>query len=142
MFAEPYSHLHRNAADSHTKLLLSTIPKLDHLMEVKVNQLNLYEAKYNFLSIPHAIQLMTTYCSTRNIQEGGVDGEGIVKILRPLTPRGLEQHFAWNLMNTYQRDQQLSNFCDEPGSYFPYGRSCHHHGVIGGPSRIRADNHR
>jgi hypothetical protein len=86
-------------------------------MKVKVNQLNLYEAKYNFLSIPRAVWLMTTYGSTRNIQEGGVDGEGVVQILRPLTPRGLKQHFAWNLMNAYHRDQQLSDFCDELGSH-------------------------
>jgi hypothetical protein len=122
MFAEPYSHLHRHAADSHTKLLLSTITKLDRLMKVKVNQLNLYEAKYNFISIPRAVRLMTTYGSARNIQEGGVDGEGVVKILRPLTPRGLKQHFAKNLINAYHRDQQLSNFCEELSEQFPSTR--------------------
>jgi hypothetical protein len=123
MFAEPYSCLHHNAADGHTKLLLSTITKLDRLMKVKVDQLNLlYEAKCNFLSIPRAVRLMTTYGSARNIQEGGVDGEGVVKILRPLTPRGLKQHFARNLMNAYHRDQQLSDFCDELGSHFPTTR--------------------
>jgi hypothetical protein len=122
MFAEPYSHLHRHAADSHTKLLLSTITKLDRLMKVKVNQLDLYEAKYNFISIPRAVRLMTTYGSARNIQEGGVDGEGVVKILRPLTPRGLKQHFAKNLINAYHRDQQLSNFCEELSEQFPSTR--------------------
>jgi hypothetical protein len=47
-----------------------------------------------------------------------VDGEGVVKILRPLTPRGLKQHFAKNLINAYHRDQQLSNFCDELSAQF------------------------
>jgi hypothetical protein len=42
---------------------------LDRLMKVKVNQLNLYEAKHNFISIPRAVWLMTTYGSARNIQE-------------------------------------------------------------------------
>jgi hypothetical protein len=119
MFAEPYCKNHQHAADGHSKLLLSTITKLDQLMTVKDNQPNLFEAKYNFISIPRAVRLMTTYGSARNIQEGGIDGEGVVKVLRPLTPRGLKQHFARNLINAYHRDQQLSNFCDEMSAQFP-----------------------
>mgnify|MGYP000346985810 FL=1 len=77
------------------------------------NQPNLYEAKYNFISIPRAVRLLSTYGSARNIQEGGTDGEGVVKMLRPLTPRGLKHHFARNLINAFHRDQQLSEFSEQ-----------------------------
>ena len=36
-------------------------------------------------------------------------------MLRPLTPRGLKQHFARNLMDAFHRDQQLGELCDEVG---------------------------
>jgi hypothetical protein len=113
MFAEPSTNIQSHAADCHSKLLLSTITKLDRLMQVNDNQPNLYEAKYNFISLPRAVRLMSIFGSARNIQEGGVDGEGVVKLLRPLTPQGLKQHFAKNLINAFHRDQQLGNFCEE-----------------------------
>jgi hypothetical protein len=65
------------AEDGHSKLLLFMITKLDRLMKVKDNQPNLYEAKYNFISIPCAVRLMTTYGSARNIQEGGSTERGL-----------------------------------------------------------------
>ena len=77
---------------------------------------NIYESKYNFISLPRAVRLLRIYGSARNIQEGGTDGEGIVKVLRPLTPRGLKQHFARNLMDAFHRDQQLGELCAEVGS--------------------------
>ena len=94
LFAEPHTLGHQHAADCHAKLLLSTITKLDRLMHSEESFPNLYESKYNFISIPRAVRLLQTYGSARNIQEGGTDGGGRVKILRPLTPRGLKQHFA------------------------------------------------
>jgi hypothetical protein len=108
LFAEPNGPTHRNAADCHVKLLLSIITKLDRLLHVHESLPNLYEVKYNFISLPRAVRLLSTYGSARNIQEGGVDGEGIVKQLRPLTPRGLKQHFAKNLIVANYRDQQLA----------------------------------
>lgn len=116
LFAEPHHRSHEHAADGHVKLLLSHITRLDRLMHVQEKLPNLYETKYNFISLPRAVRLLRTYGSARNIQEGGTDGEGIVKVLRPLTPRGLKQHFARNLMNAFHRDQQLGELCTEVGS--------------------------
>ena len=113
MFAEPQTHENQNAASAHAKLLLSTITKLDRLMHPFENLPNLYEVKYNFISLTRAVRLLEVYGSARNIQEGGTDGEGIVKMLRPLTPRGLKQHFARNLMNAFHRDQQLQELCED-----------------------------
>jgi hypothetical protein len=85
-------------------------------MNAADNLPNLYESKYNFISLPRAVRLLRTYGSARNIQEGGMDGEGIVKMLRPLPPRGLKAHFARNLINAFHRDQQLGELCAEVGS--------------------------
>jgi hypothetical protein len=117
LFAAPHTCRHRHAANGHVKLLLSLITKLDRLMQEGDNPPNLYEVKYNFISLPRAVRLLDTYGSARNIQEGGTDGEGVVKMLRPLTPRGLKQHFAKNLINAFHRDQQLSEFCNEVRSH-------------------------
>ena len=113
LFAEPNSHLQRNAADCHVKLLLSIVTKLDRLLHADDSLPNLYEVKYNFISLPRAVRLLATFGSARNIQEGGVDGEGIVKQLRPLTPRGLKQHFAKNLIVANYREQQLAKLCQD-----------------------------
>jgi hypothetical protein len=113
LFAEPHTPQHQHAADIHAKLLLSTITRLDRLMHPNDNLPNLYKVKYNFISLPRAVSLLAVYGSARNIQEGGTDGEGVVKMLCPLTPRGLKQHFARNLMDAYHRDQQLQELCED-----------------------------
>ena len=113
LFAAPHDHHYRHAANGHVKLLLSVITRLDRLMQDGDDVPNLYEVKYNFISLPRAVRLLGTYGSARNIQEGGTDGEVVVKMLRPLTPRGLKQHFSRNLINAFHRDQQLSEFCTE-----------------------------
>jgi hypothetical protein len=113
LFAEPHTLYHQHAAESHTKLLLSTITKLDRIIHSGTKMPNIYEVKYNFISLPRAVRLLSRFGSARNIQEGGIDGEGIVKMLRPLTPRGLKQHFARNLMDAFHRDLQLEQLCEE-----------------------------
>jgi hypothetical protein len=113
LFAEPQTLADFQAATCHAKLLLSMITKLDRLMHPKDSLPNLYEVKYNFISLTRAVSLLAVYGSARNIQEGGTDGEGVVKMLRPLTPRGLKQHFARNLMNAYHRDQQLQELSED-----------------------------
>jgi hypothetical protein len=113
LFAEPNRVCHQNAAGSHTKLLLSIITKLDRVIHSEVTMPNLYEVKYNFISLNRAVRLLSRFGGARNIQEGGVDGEGVVKMLRPLTPRGLKQHFARNLMNSFHRDQTMEQLCEE-----------------------------
>ena len=132
LFAEPRNVGHDHAADGHVKLLLSHITKLDQLMNAQDNLPNLYETKYNFISLPRAVRLLRIYGSARNIQEGGTDGEGIVKMLRPLTPRGLKKHFARNLMDAFHRDQQLGELCDEVGAKLSslQQHATHRNGVI------------
>lgn len=82
-------------------------------MHCNENLPNIYEVKYNFISLPRAVHLLSTFGSARNIQEGGIDGEGVAKMLRPLTPRGLKLHFARNLLDAFHRDQQLEELCNE-----------------------------
>lgn len=83
LFAAPHTCLHKHAAEAHAKMLLSTITTMDRKVNSKDNLQNIYEVKYNFISLPRAVQLLSTYGSARNIQEGGIDGEGVVKMLRP-----------------------------------------------------------
>ena len=113
LFSAPQGINHRNAASAHVKLLLTVITRLDRKMQDGTNLPNLYEVKYNFISLPRAVRLLSSFGSARNIQEGGTDGEGVVKMLRPLTRRGLKKHFARNLINVFHCDQQLSEFCNE-----------------------------
>jgi hypothetical protein len=124
MFAEPHQPSHQHAAEVHAKMLLTTIAMLDRLMNPGENMTNIYERKYNFISLPRAVALLPVYGSARNIQEGGLDGEGIVKMLRPLTPRGLKQHFARNLMDAFHRDQQLQEHCDEVRDHVTMLHTC------------------
>jgi hypothetical protein len=116
MFAAPHCPSHQHAADAHAKMLLSTLTELDRTLHACENLPNIYEVKYNFISLPRAVRLLAVYGSARNIQEGGIDGEGVVKMLRPLTPRGLKQHFARNLLDAFHRDQQLEELCNEVSS--------------------------
>jgi hypothetical protein len=113
LFAEPHSQKDEHAASAHAKLLLTTLTRLDRLMHPGEDIPNIYEVKYNFISLPRAVMQLAVYGSARNIQEGGIDGEGVVKLLRPLTPRGLKLHFARNLLDAYHRDQQLQELCDD-----------------------------
>jgi hypothetical protein len=113
LFAEPHCRADEHAASVHVKLLLTTLTKLDRLMNPGDDVPNIYEVKYNFISLPRAVMQLAVFGSARNIQEGGIDGEGVVKLLRPLTPRGLKQHFARNLLDAYHRNQQLQELCED-----------------------------
>jgi hypothetical protein len=113
LFTAPHTLRHQNAADIHAKLLLSAITRLDRIIHSGTTMPNIYEVKYNFISLPRAVRLLSRFGSARNIQEGGVDGEGVVKMLRPLTPRGLKQHFARNLLDSFHRDLTLEQLCEE-----------------------------
>ena len=106
LFAEPHSKKDEHAAGAHAKLLLTTLTGLDKLINLGDDVPNICEVKYNFISLPRAVMQLAVFGSARNIQEGGIDGEGVVKLLRPLTPRGLKLHFARNLLDAYHRDQQ------------------------------------
>jgi hypothetical protein len=124
LFSEPHCKADAHAAAGHAKLLLTTLTALHRIMNPGDDVPNIYEVKYNFISLPRAVSLLAVFGSARNIQEGGIDGEGVVKLLRPLTPRGLKQHFARNLLDAYHRDQQLQELCDDVGVHMAMQNEC------------------
>ena len=65
-----------------------------------------YIRKYNFVSLLRAmIDGKQKWTSGRYIHEGGIEGEGMVKELRPLLPNVLQSMFAKNLIqNKYAKD--------------------------------------
>ena len=54
-----------------------------------------------------AMKQLKEYKSARYVHEGGPEGEGIVKELRPLVPAGLKDKFAKNLIDAWNRDHEL-----------------------------------
>lgn len=53
-----------------------------------------YLKKYNFISLIRAVEQLDDFDTQRIIQEGGLDGEGIVKLLRPLTGNTVTINFS------------------------------------------------
>jgi hypothetical protein len=92
------------------KLFLSTYSSIDQ----RVNKADKegYLAKFNMVSLLRAQENILDFASLRNIQEGGDDGEGLVKTMRKLTPRGLRSDFAKNLLLNFNRRQVLNFLCD------------------------------
>jgi hypothetical protein len=68
--------------------------------------------KYIFISLLRAVESLTDFGSLRDIQEGGEDGEGLVKRMRKMTPRSLRDNFAINLLERYSRQSCLEFLCE------------------------------
>jgi hypothetical protein len=63
--------------------------------------------KYNFLGLLRICESFELFRDARNLYEGGVIGEGIVKLLRPLTAAGMHGKWATNLLLKHYRQLTL-----------------------------------
>jgi hypothetical protein len=63
--------------------------------------------KYNFLGLLRICETFPLFRHARNLYEGGVIGEGIVKVLRPLTAAGMHGKWATNLLLKHYRQVTL-----------------------------------
>ena len=68
---------------------LSDIEALDKVLH-PARTLPLYLAKYNFPSLMRAVSHLQLFGNIQDLHEGGIEGEAIVKVLRPLVPKGLK----------------------------------------------------
>ena len=85
---------------------------LSHIesLDLKMNpgrEKPIWIAKYNFLGLLRICESFDLFRHARNLYEGGVIREGIVKQLRPLTASGVHQKWATNLLLKYYRQLTL-----------------------------------
>ena len=97
------------AERAYAKLFLSKMNDIDKVLnkDDTTPSKPIYLAKYNLISLIRAMNQLKEYNSARYVHEGGPEGEGIVKELRPLVPAGLKDHFAKNLIDSWNRDHEL-----------------------------------
>jgi hypothetical protein len=92
-----------NRTDARVRAFLSNIESLDaSLQPARVTPL--YLAKYNFPSLLRAVTHLRPFGNIRDLHEGGIEGEAMVKVLRPLLPNGLKGEFAHHLLRKAFRD--------------------------------------
>jgi hypothetical protein len=92
-----------NRTDARVRAFLSQTEALDALLQpARVKPLCL--AKYNFPSLLRAVTHLHVFGNIRDLHEGGIEGEAMVKVPRPLLPNGLKDQFAQQLLRKAFRD--------------------------------------
>jgi hypothetical protein len=92
-----------NRTDARVRAFLSDIESLDAALQ-PARAKPLYLAKYNFPSLLRAVTHLKPFGNIRDLHEGGIEGEAMVKVLRPLLPNGLKDRFAHHLLRKALRD--------------------------------------
>lgn len=95
-----------NRTDARVRAFLSQIEALDAVLQ-PARFKPLYLAKYNFPSLLRAVKHLKTFGNIRDLHEGGIEGEAMVKVLRPLMPNGLKDKFAYHLLRKSLRDKTV-----------------------------------
>jgi hypothetical protein len=96
----------KNRATASVMRFLSLMESLDWKLNPK-REKAIWIAKYNFLGLLRICESFELFRHARNLYEGGVIGEGIVKQLRPLTASGMHWKWATNLLLKYYRQLTL-----------------------------------
>lgn len=90
-----------NDADRFVRIFLSYVHRFDKLMTQNQNNINpvpQWIAKANFLSLPRVIEAMRVFGPLRLLFEGGVNGEGILKYIKPFLSSGYRDQWHVNCM--------------------------------------------
>jgi hypothetical protein len=95
-----------NRTYARVRAFLSEIEALDVALQPARSK-PLCLAKYNFPSLLRATDHLAKFGNIRDLHEGGIEGEAMVKQLRPLVPNGLKNRFATHLLNKVFRDYSL-----------------------------------
>jgi hypothetical protein len=94
---------------THVKTAFSPIQK-----SVSPKLKNLKNSKAIQITLPPKKKLTLIFnLHSQNQQNHKRNPQGIAKMLSPLTPCSLKQHFVGNLMDAYHQDQQLQELCKE-----------------------------
>ncbi len=92
----------KNRATASVMRFLSLMESLDiklHPKRIKP----IWIAKFNFLGLLRVCESFLQFKHVRNLYEGGVIGEGVVKELRPLVAKGVHGRWATNLLLAHYR---------------------------------------
>ena len=65
-------------------------------------------SKYGILGLLRCRRHFMDYTYLHSLYEGNIEGEGMVKELRPLCPNAVKSKWPLNLMNTYNRQNMLA----------------------------------
>ena len=69
-------------------------------------------SKYGILGLLRCRQHFVDYTYPHSLYEGGIEGEGMVKDLRPLCPNAVRAGWPLNLINDYNRQNILTSLRD------------------------------
>jgi hypothetical protein len=119
LMADVHTKSSLNLTHSWIKDFLSRYERVFRLVHPKVTPG--WISKYNFLGLLRAHSNLSTFGSLRVVQEGGDEGEGLVKDLRDLTSKGPKENSASQLIRKFFNKEVLDGLCEElPGaSVFP-----------------------
>jgi hypothetical protein len=102
----------KNRATASVMRFLSHMETLDLKLHPKRAQ-PIWIAKFNFMGLLRVCDSFLHFNHVRNLYEGGVIGEGVVKELRPLVAKGVHHKWATNLLLAYYRHRTLDWLIDE-----------------------------
>jgi hypothetical protein len=111
LFRAHHDETSKRQAKAAVKVFLTAYTRIDHRVNGREEK-DGYLSKFNFISLLRSLENMDYFGSLLNIQEGGDDGEGLVKKMRKLTPRGLKANFASNLLLRFNRQEILNMMYD------------------------------
>jgi hypothetical protein len=74
-------------------------------------------SKYGMMGLLRCCQHLVDYAYPHSLYEGGIEGEGMVKELRPLCPNAVRKGWPCNLMNAYNRQNILASLTSGFESY-------------------------
>jgi hypothetical protein len=101
----------KNRATASVMRFLCHIESLDLKLNPK-REKPIWIAKFNFLGLLRVCESFVPFRHVRNLYEGGIIGEGIVKELRPLVAKGVHCRWATNLLLAHYRQQTLDILID------------------------------
>ena len=99
--------MHR--AKAYVMIFLSKYNRL-HLCVHPKREKPVWVTKYNLVSLLCMPQHFTLFRHVRTLYEGHNNGEGIVRVLRPLCPLGVKPGWAMHLIKNFYRRQTIKTF--------------------------------
>ncbi len=85
-------------------------------------------SKYGMLGLLRCRQHFLDFTYLHSLYEGGIEGEGMVKELRPLCPNAVRSGWPLNLMNAYNRQNSLTSLTSgfQSETYVESPTACQH----------------
>lgn len=101
----------RNRSTAHTMKFLHEVESIDSRLRPD-RKSPVWLSKFNFVSLLRTSQHFDRYGLVRNLHEGGVEGEGAVKVLRPLFPKCPKDGWQSRFVSKCQRERSLQYMVD------------------------------